>query len=543
MKERIVEIVEDFLKEHKQEVNYTIEYPKEEKFGDYSTNMAMILASKLKRNPKEIAKEFVDFALNKSDGLFEKIEIAGPGFINFYINRSAFSQQLRNIACDVEAYLKPQLKSTKKIQVEFVSANPTGPLHVGHGRGAAIGDSIARILSFCGYKVEKEYYINDAGLQMQLLGLSTLVRYKQLLGIDEALPEEGYKGEYLIDIAKQLIVEYGENLLNKDEDEAIQICAKKAGDTILNDIMETLREFRVEYDKVFNEKKLYENKEIEESISLLKQKGALYEEGGALWFRSSQFGDDKDRVIRRSNGAYTYFASDVAYHRNKFLKRNFSEVIDVWGSDHHGYVKRVKAAIEAMGIDPERLKVVLVQIVNLLKGGEKISMSTRKAQFVELRDVMKEVGVDAARFMFLSRSIDSHLDFDLDLAKKQSNENPVYYVQYAHARISSILEQLNEGVDKNADTSLLKEKEEIDLIKSIIRFKELLEKACIQTEPYFVVKGLLDLAEKLHRFYNKHRVIIEDENLKRARVLLVWVVREVLRTGLNLIGVEAKNKM
>ncbi|AEA33935.1 arginine--tRNA ligase [Hippea maritima] len=543
MKEKIAQIINDFVKKYKENINFTVEYPKEEKFGDYSTNMAMIMASKLKKNPKAIAEEFVEFAKQQKPDLFEKIEIAGPGFVNFYINKNAFAEEIKRISENVNLYLKPKIDSTKKVQVEFVSANPTGPLHVGHGRGAAIGDSIARILSFCGYEVEKEYYINDAGLQMHLLGLSTFIRYKQLLGIEETLPEDGYKGEYLIEVAKKLIVEYGETLLNKKESEAVEICMQKAAKDILKDIMETLKDFRVEFDKVFNEKKLYDSNEVEQSLSLLKEKNAIYEKDGALWFKSTGFGDDKDRVLKRSNGVFTYFASDVAYHRNKFLKRGFSEVIDVWGSDHHGYVKRVKAAIQAMGIDPNRLKVVLVQIVNLLRNGQKVSMSTRRAEFVELKDVVKEVGVDAARFMFVSRSVDSHLDFDLELAKKQSSENPVYYVQYAHARINSILEQLNSEIDLNADPSCLKEKEEIELIKSVIKFKELLEKAFLETEPYFIVKGLLEVAEKLHRFYNKHRVIIDNEELKKARVLLVWVVKEILKIGLSLIGVEAKNKM
>ncbi len=541
MRTKIKTIIDNYLKEKGYDIEYVIEYPKNESFGDYSTNFAMILASKVKQNPRDIANDFVK---SLCTDIFDKVDIAGPGFINFYIKREAFLKELLEIVKNKEAYFKPRIDKQKFIQVEFVSANPTGPLHVGHGRGAAIGDSVARILKFCGHKVEKEYYINDAGLQMELLGQSLFVRYKQLLGVDEALPEDGYKGAYLIDIAKELIVEYGENLLKMDENKAIELCKNRAAEKILKDIMDALRNFRVSFDKVFNEKHLYETGEMEESLELLKNKGVIYEKDGALWFKSTQFGDDKDRVLRRKNGAFTYFASDIAYHRNKFLKRNFDEVIDVWGSDHHGYVKRVKAAIEAMGINPGRLKVILVQIVNLLRGGKKVSMSTRKGEFIELEDVINEVGVDAARFMFVSRSIDSHLDFDLELAKKQSNDNPVYYVQYAYARINSIFDQLGKKIETNLESAWnLKEKEELDLIKALIQFKELLEKAYEERDPYFVTKGLLGVAERFHRFYNKHRVIGSEENLFKARLLLIETVALSLKLGFDLIGIEAKKRM
>ena len=540
MKEKITQILDDYLKSKDAQVEYVIEYPKSEKFGDYATNIAMALASVFKKNPREIAKEIVDFI--GCNNLFEKVDIAGAGFINFFINKDAFIDELKRIYERKENYYKPSTDK-KFIQVEFVSANPTGPLHIGHGRGAAIGDSIARILSFSGHKVEKEYYINDAGLQMQLLGLSTFVRYKQLLGYDEPLPEDGYKGEYLIDIAKDLIVQYGDALLSKDESEAIEICKEKAADVILKEIMRVLDKFRVKFDKVFNESKLY-SQEMEESLEYLKNNGLIYEKDGALWFKSTQFGDEKDRVIKRSNGAFTYFASDIAYHRNKFLKRKFDEVIDVWGADHHGYVKRVKSAIEAFGINPDRLRVVLVQIVNLLRDGKKVSMSTRKAEFVELEDVINEVGVDAARFMFISRSVDSHLDFDLELVKKESSENPVYYVQYAYARINSIFSQLNDDIDLNSLEKLkLNKKEEIDLIKSLIMFKELIKKAHDEIEPYFIVKGLLNIAEKLHRFYNKHRVIGSENEVMLSRLFLLESVRVALKLGFDLIGVEAKKRM
>ncbi len=541
MKSKINDIIVNFLK-HKginERISYVIEYPKQEEFGDYSTNVAMVLSKRLKKKPHDIAKEFVEFA--KDSTLFKNIDIAGPGFINFYINELAIFDEIKLIANNINDYFRPNVNQ-KKIQVEFVSANPTGPLHIGHGRGAAIGDSIARILRFVGHKVETEYYINDAGLQMRMLGLSTFIRYKQLLGIDENLPEDGYQGEYLVDIAKDIMVEYGDALLNKNEDEAISICQEKAGNVILKDIIDTLKTFRVKFDVFFNEKKLYDSKEVDASIEFLKDKGYIYEKDGAIWFKSTIFGDDKDRVLRKSNAAYTYFASDIAYHKNKFISRNFDEVIDIWGADHHGYVKRMKSAAEALGVDSNKLKIILVQIVNLLRDGQKVSMSTRKAQFVELKDVLKEVGVDAARFMFLSRSVDSHLDFDLEVAKKQTSENPVYYVQYAYARIRNIFRQLDKeyGYD-NIDLEKLKSKEEIDLAKSLIKFKDFIIKSEEELEPYFITKGLLEIAEKLHKFYNRIRVIGSNEI--KERLFLLNSVAGVIKLGFDLIGVEAKEKM
>ena len=539
MKENISNIIENFL--HKKgigDVVYTIEHPKEEKFGDYSTNIAMVLASKLKKPPRNIAEEFIKTIENNQ--LFEKIEIAGAGFINFFINPKELLSQLMEIYSKKDEYFKPFTDNSKKIQVEFVSANPTGPLHVGHGRGAAIGDSIARILRFAGNNVETEYYINDAGLQMELLGKSVYARYKQLLGYDDELPEDGYKGEYIIDIAKSLVVAYGDRLI--DNQDAVEICKNEAAKVILKEIMDDLSHFRVKFDKIFNEKSLYDKGEMDESLKFLEQKGVIYNKDGAVWFASSRFGDDKDRVIKRSNGAFTYFASDIAYHRNKFILRGFDEVIDVWGADHHGYVARVKAALKAMDIDPDRLKVVLVQIVNLLRNKEKVSMSTRKGEFIKLKDVMDEVGVDAARFMFVSRSVDSHLDFDLELAKKQSSDNPVYYVQYAHARICSILANID-SIPKCNYPDALEQKEEFDLIKSLIFFKEFIKKATEEIEPYFIVKGLITIAEKFHRFYNKHRIIGSEDNIFASRLILIEAVRVALKLGMDLIGVEAKEKM
>ena len=540
MKDKISRLISNFLESEnvQEDVAYSIEYPKKEEFGDYSTNVAMVLSKRLRQKPPEIAKKFIEFS--KDECIFDKIEVAGAGFINFYVKPSAVFEEIERIKDNI-GYFKPQLKS-KKVQIEFVSANPTGPLHIGHGRGAAIGDSIARILSFCGYNVEREYYINDAGLQMRMLGLSTFIRYKQLMGIDEVIPEDGYRGEYLIDIAKNIMVEYGDSLLKKDEQEAVGICQNIAGDIILRSIVETLEKFRVKFDVFFNEKKLYDSNEVENTVEFLKSKGYIYEKDGAVWFKSTVLGDDKDRVLRKSNGAYTYFASDIAYHKNKFLVRKFDEVTDIWGADHHGYVNRMKSAVEAIGVDRNRLNVILVQIVNLLRDGKKVSMSTRKGEFVELDSVIDEVGVDAARFMFLSRSVDSHLDFDLEVAKKQTNENPVFYVQYAYARIRNIFKQLESEEDiDSADLSKLNAKEEVNLAKSVIKFKDSLKKSLDELEPYFITKGLLDIAENLHKFYNHIKVIGSDK--QKERLALLNTVAQTIKLGFDLIGVEAKERM
>ncbi len=541
MKDKINNLISGFLKTEgiSEKVSYAVEYPKKEEFGDYSTNLAMVISKKMKRNPMEIADKFIDFA--KKECIFEKIESVKPGFINFHLKPAAVFEEIKDIK-DNTAYFKPDIDKKKKMQIEFVSANPTGPLHIGHGRGAAIGDSIARILSFCGYDVEKEYYINDAGLQMKMLGLSTFIRYKQLMGIDDVVPEDGYRGEYLVDIAKNIMVEYGDSLLKKSEDEAVRICQKIAGEVILKKIIATLETFRIKFDVFFNEKKLYDLNEIDKTIDFLKDKGYIYEKDKAVWFKSTALGDDKDRVLKKSSGAYTYFASDIAYHKNKFLVRNFDMVVDIWGADHHGYVNRVKSAIEALGIDKNRLYVILVQIVNLLRGGKKVSMSTRRGEFVELDEVVEEVGVDAARFMFLSRSVESHLDFDLEIAKKQSNENPVFYVQYAYARIKNIFKQLGDRVPlENVDISLLDAKEEINLAKAVIRFKDSVNKAFYELEPYFITKGLLNIAENLHKFYNHIKVIGSDR--QNERLYLLSVVADALKLGLDLIGIDAKERM
>ncbi|WP_086033681.1 arginine--tRNA ligase [Desulfurella amilsii] len=543
MKLLIKSVIDKYL-EFKQysNINYTIDYPPEPDFGDYSTNLAMILAKPTKQNPLNIANDFKLYCqqsnfLDKFD-----IKVEKPGFINFFIGKGLLIQELTSLLEKKRLYFKLNDIVDKKLQIEFVSANPTGPLHIGHGRGAAIGDSLARILSFLGYNVVREYYINDAGYQMHMLGLSTFLRYQELLGINIEFPQDGYQGDYIKDIAEQLLNTYKDKLLKMDN--AIDICLDTAKSIIMNDILNDMDHFRVKFDVFFNESSLFKDNEVEGTLELLKEKGYTYEKDSALWLGTTQFGDDKDRVLIKQDGKYTYFASDIAYHKNKFLLRNFDKVIDIWGSDHHGYVQRIKASLEALNIDSQKLVVLLVQFVNLIQENNKISMSTRKANYIELKELIKEIGTDAARFIFVSKSINSHLDINISLLKQHSMDNPVYYIQYAHARIMSILEKSDcNNVFNESLFELLSETEEISLIKAMLQFKDYLHDCAKNLEPYLITKSLLSIAEKLHQFYNKHKVINENKDLSCARIGLVKTVAFVLALGLSLIGVEAKNKM
>jgi len=543
MKSLMKSFVDKYL-EFKQygSINYAIDYPPEPNFGDYSTNLAMVLAKQVKQNPLKIADDVRLFHQQSNFSNKFDIKVEKPGFINFFIKKDLLIQELISLSTKKDVYFKQNDIANKRIQIEFVSANPTGPLHIGHGRGAAIGDSLARILSFLGYDVTREYYINDAGYQMYMLGLSTFLRYQELLGKDIEFPKDGYQGDYIKDIARQLVNTYQDRLLNIDN--AIEICLDSAKSTIINDILNDMDNFRVTFDVFFNESSLFKDNEVDSTLALLKEKGYTYEKDGALWLKTTQFGDDKDRVLIKQDGKYTYFASDIAYHKNKFLSRNFDKVIDIWGSDHHGYVARVKAALEALNIDSQKLVVLLVQFVNLIQENNKISMSTRKANYIELKELVKEIGIDAARFIFVSKSINSHLDVNISLLKQHSMDNPVYYIQYAHARIMSILEksECNTVVNDNL-FELLTQTEEINLMKAILQFKDYLHDCAKTLEPYLITKSLLSIAEKLHQFYNKHKVINENKELSCARVELIKTAAFVLALGLSLIGVEAKNKM
>jgi len=524
-----------------------IERPRRENQGDYATNVAMLMARHWDMRPRDIAQ--VITSLLKKSEYIEKVEVAGPGFINFFLSDLWMSELIREIIAKGEDYGKRDLGKGKRAQVEFVSANPTGPLHIGHGRGAAVGDVMANILSFAGWYVEREYYINDAGLQMKLLGRSVQARYFELLGRSEVapFPEEGYKGDYIYDIAQEIIDREGDKFLGLSIEETLDYFKDYAVKVILNGIKKDLEDFRVLFDVWFSEKTLHERGLIREMVDFLTKRGLAYEKEGAIWYRSTQFGDEKDRVLIRSNGEPTYFASDVAYHKDKF-DRGFDLVIDVWGADHHGYVPRMKAAVQALGRSPDDLQVLLIQFVSLIKQGRMVSMSTRAGEFVTLREMMDEVGVDAMRYFFLMRKCDSHLDFDIDLAKSASTDNPVYYVQYASARLYSIFKEASSrGIKlpapEKVDITLLKTEEEKDLIKCLGKFPEEVAKAAKELSPHLIVFYAYELAKAFHSFYNAHRVLGEERSLSDARLVLVRAVQVVLLNVLGLLKINAPEVM
>ena len=523
-----------------------LEVPKDESKGDYATTIAMGMASLEKKPPRSIA-EAIAGNIEDTEGIIERIEIAGPGYINFFLRTGSWLETLRKVIDLGDGYGQVNIGEAKPVQVEFVSANPTGPLHVGHGRGAAFGDSLSNLLRAAGYNVRKEYYINDVGNQMQTLGRSTWLRYKQIFDPAVTFMDDGYKGDYIKDIANCVITEAKDKYLSMPESDAVSFFVKYAKDNILEGIRKDLDDFGVIFDEWFSEKTLYESGEVEDILMQLKEKGHLYEHEDALWLNTTQFGDDKDRVVVRANGQKTYFASDIAYHQNK-MKRGFHFIVDIWGADHHGYEPRMKAGVQCLGNPVERLKVILVQFVTLLREGKPVSMSTRSGEFVTLREVMDEVGKDAARFMFLTRRSDSHLDFDLELVKKESSENPVYYVQYAHARIMNIFKQAEErgipmpSVD-STDLSLLVLPEEIRMIKLIASYPELIEASAQALEPHRITFYLQELATALHNYYFHHRVITDDIKLTEARLILLQGVKQVLKSGLTIIGVSAPERM
>jgi arginyl-tRNA synthetase len=523
-----------------------VEVPKIESHGDFSTNIAMVTASVQKMPPRKIA-ELILKHLKDPDNILAKTEIAGPGFINFFVNIGSWYPVLYKIHQEDMRYGASDMGNGEKIQVEFVSSNPTGPLHVGHGRGAAVGDSVANILRFCGYDVQKEYYINDSGRQIYTLGRSVFLRYKQLLGITIQFSEDNYQGDYIIDFAKEISDSKGKTLLDQDEETSISYCAQFAAERIIAQIRQDLTNFGIEFDNWFSEQSLYDSGKVEAVIDNFRDKDIIYKKDGALWFKTTEFGDEKDRVVVRKNGQTTYFASDIAYHMDKF-ERGFERVIDVWGADHHGYISRVTGAIQASGITINRFDVILVQLVNLLRGGEPVAMSTRAGEFVTLSDVVKEVGKDAARFIFLTRHYDSPLDFDLELAKKKTNDNPVFYVQYVHARISSIARKGRErGIDDITGDqkvmAMLKEPEEINLMKTMARYPDVLKNSATFMEPHRITFYLMELAACFHAYYNKHRVLSDDPLLSRGRLYMVLAVQKVIRNGLTLLGVSAPDTM
>lgn len=527
-----------------------LEVPKREGQGDFATTLALALSKEEGRPPREIASDLVALLQGRSP-LIEKIEIAGPGYINFFLSKDHWYQTLLDIREKKGRYGQTSIGGGKKIQIEFVSANPTGPLHVAHGRAAALGDALALLLQAVGYQVDREYYINDVGNQMTLLGRSTYLRYRELFGEKVTLPDESYRGDYIIEIAEEIKKSAGDRYLTGSEEEHLPFFIRTSYQTILGWIRRDLDQFGVHFDRWFPEEDLYRNKEVDASLEFLKSAGALYEQDGALWVATTRFGDDKDRVVMRSNRQMTYFASDIAYHRNKF-ERGYDRLIDIWGADHHGYIARVKAAAAAMGYSPDRLDILIHQLVNLLREGKPVAMSKRSGEFVTLREVMDEVGVDATRFFFLMRRSDTSLDFDLDLAKKASTENPVYYVQYAHARVCSILRVATErGLNveeeiqnaKLADLTVLDLPEEQALIKQLSNYPDLLQSAAEVLEPHRLTFYLQELAGMLHRYYFDHRVVTEDLPRTRARLVLMAAVQIVLRNALAILGVRAPERM
>ena len=522
---------------------FEIDTPKQSEHGDFATNAALILASQAKQPPRRVA-EIIKDGLAPPAGTLEKVEIAGPGFINFFLTDDFWRQVLPEILRTGEAYGDCDLGAGQRVQVEFVSANPTGPLHIGHGRGAALGDALARLLTAAGYQVEREYYINDVGTQILTLGKSLAFRLRELQGEQVEFPADGYQGDYMKDLARQYLAENGLPALTSDEPDYMPL-GRYAADLILADIKKDLEDFGVIFDCWFSETGLFDQGWVERSFTFLKKNNYLYEADGALWFAATRFGDEKDRVVRRSNGATTYFASDVAYHLNKF-ERGYDLVVDLWGADHHGYVPRLLAAAQALGMK-DRLHIILVQLVSLLRQGEPVAMTTRGGTFVTLREVLDEVGKDAARFIFLTRRADAHLDFDLELAKQQNAENPVYYVQYAHARLASVFRQAAaQGLDFSPDAALLpllSLPEELALLKMLAKYPDLVEGAARTLEPHRLTYFLTDLAAQLHSYYYKHRFISEDADLSQARLWLVLGVKTILAHGLDILGVTAPDSM
>ena len=559
-------------------ISIGLERTRDRQHGDFASNLAMVLCKQARSKPRDLAEKLVT-ALPACEQV-TRVEIAGPGFINFYLAPAAYHTAISQVLTQGAQYGRSDIGQGQFVQVEFVSANPTGPLHVGHGRGAAYGATVADLLDAVGYKVHREYYVNDAGRQMNILATSVYLRYLDLCGEEITFPANGYKGDYVWDIGASLHRKHGDALRHSAEEVFKDLPADEPDggdkeihidglinrtmsllgethyretfdlglDSILKNIRQDLEEFGVHYDEWFSERSLTDSGSVENAIQRLKGSGHIYEDKGALWFRSTDFGDEKDRVVVRDNGQMTYFASDIAYHMNK-LERGYDRVIDIWGADHHGYVPRVKAALTALGDDAEKLDVLLVQFAVLYRGGEKVQMSTRSGEFVTLRELRHEVGNDAARFFYVMRKCEQHMDFDLDLAKSQSNDNPIYYIQYAHARVASVLRQMQEkGLQWNQangeqQLACLTETHEDALMVSLSRYPELVEAAAISHEPHQIAHFLRDLANEFHTYYNAHQFLVEDADLRDARLSLIQATRQVISNGLGLLGVSAPDSM
>ena len=552
-----------------------IDHTKDNSHGDYATNIALMLSKQAKMSPVELAKIIIDQFEQKS--FIKKIEIAGPGFINFFMSQETSSSIVNEIIDQAALYGSSEIGHGKKVLLEYVSANPTGPLHVGHGRGAAYGATVSNLLRNAGFIVDNEYYVNDAGRQMDILTVSIYLRYLTICGESLRFPDNGYQGQYINDIAQVIYEASGQEFHLKSDlvfenvskdgseggdkeihiDQLIKRAKSILGDrfkavfkvgieSILGGIKNDLAEFGVIFEKWFSEQSLIDSGLSEACISKLKDSKNLYEKDGALWFKTTNYGDEKDRVVVRDNGNHTYFASDIAYHLEK-LERGYDKIINVWGADHHGYIPRVKASIEALGHDPNKLEILLVQFANLYRGGSKVQMSTRSGSFVTLEDLRAEVGNDAARFFYILRKSEQHMDFDLDLAKSKTNENPVYYIQYAHARICSVFKQADEKeleLDvSQANLSLLTEEIEKDILRELSRFRSVLESSAIQYEPHQLAYYLRDLSNHFHSYYNACKFIVDDKNLTQSRLALINATQQILKNGLSILGVGAPESM
>ena len=552
-----------------------IDHTKDNSHGDYATNIALMLSKQAKMSPVELAKIIIDQFEQKS--FIKKIEIAGPGFINFFMSQETSSSIVNEIIDQAALYGSSEIGHGKKVLLEYVSANPTGPLHVGHGRGAAYGATVSNLLRNAGFIVDNEYYVNDAGRQMDILTVSIYLRYLTICGESLRFPDNGYQGQYIHDIAQVIYEASGQEFHLKSDlvfenvskdgseggdkeihiDQLIKRAKSILGDrfkavfkvgieSILGGIKNDLAEFGVIFEKWFSEQSLIDSGLSEACISKLKDSKNLYEKDGALWFKTTNYGDEKDRVVVRDNGNHTYFASDIAYHLEK-LERGYDKIINVWGADHHGYIPRVKASIEALGHDPNKLEILLVQFANLYRGGSKVQMSTRSGSFVTLEDLRAEVGNDAARFFYILRKSEQHMDFDLDLAKSKTNENPVYYIQYAHARICSVFRQADQKEIEldvsQTNLTLLTEEIEKDLLRELSRFKSVLESSAIQYEPHQLAYYLRDLSNHFHSYYNACKFIVDDKNLTQARLALISATQQILKNGLSILGVGAPESM
>ncbi len=549
LKEKVLNLIKNEIPEIKNvEEKIKIEIPKEEKFGDFSINAAFLLSKFLKKKPIDIANQIRDI-LEKED-IFEKVEVAGAGFINLFLSNQFFKYFLERAIVEGDRYGEIKNKGKGKVNVEFVSANPTGPLHLGHGRGAVVGNALSNILSYSGYKVEREFYINDAGRQIRKLGESVYARYRQIEELEYPFPEDGYHGEYIKDIARDIYQHEREKILKMlDEDEAIEFMAEYAKNILLHRIKEDLKLINVEFDIWYSEKELYQQGKVQEVIDYLKEKGLVYEEDGALWLKTTKYGDDKNRVLKKSDGTYTYFAGDIAYHYDKW-ERNYDFVVNIWGADHHGYFPRLKAAAMALGAPENWLQVLFIQLVKLFKDGKEVKMSKRAGKFITLRDLIEEVGSDAVIYFFLSKDSNTHLNFDIDLATKKSSENPVYYVQYAHARISSVFKEAKEryGIDykniKNINLSLLKENIEKKIMKKIATIPEEIKKLAESKQPHKITTIAYNLASDFHFYYNNYKFLIEnDENLMKARIYFLVAIRNTLRTLFKIMGITPLERM